>query len=61
MTQNPIQGGAYYRDADGVLHRLEDGEQQLDPNTRLFTPPKRFTTAPKASAPEPVVTTTIKK
>lgn len=60
MAQIPTDGGAYYQDPDGVLHKLEDAEYQLDPKTRLLVPPKRLTTAPKAPAPEPVVTTTKK-
>ena len=60
MAQTPIDGGAYYQDPDGVLHKLEDGEYQLDPDTRFLVPPKRLTAAPKAPAPEPVVTTTKK-
>jgi hypothetical protein len=54
MAQNPIDGGAFYRDPDGVLHKLEDGEYQLDQKTRMLIPPKRLTAPPKP--PEPPVT-----
>jgi hypothetical protein len=59
MAQNPTDGGSFYRDPDGVLHKLEDAEYMLDPETRLLIPPKRL--APQPKAPEVPVTTTAKK
>jgi len=59
MAQNPTDGGAYIRDADGVLRKLEDSEYQLDPVTRLLVPPKRPAAAskpPEPPAPDPVST-----
>jgi hypothetical protein len=47
MAQNPIDGGAYYQDADGALHKLDSSDYQLDPVTRLLVPPKRLTLNPK--------------
>lgn len=52
MAQIPTDGGAFYQDPDGVLHKLEDGEYRLDPETRLLVPPKRLTPAP-VKPPEP--------
>jgi hypothetical protein len=60
MAQNPTGGGTYFRDADGVLHQLEEAEVKLDPETRLLIPPKRLAPQPP-KAPEVPVTTTAKK
>jgi hypothetical protein len=40
MAQKPIDGGAYYQDADGNLVKLEEGQYALDPVTRELKPLK---------------------
>lgn len=61
MAQNPIDGGAYYQDADGALHKLEGSDYQLDPVTRLLVPPKRLTPSPKPPDPPAAPLPTAKK
>lgn len=61
MAQNPTDGGTYFQDADGVLHKLNDGDYQLDPATRLLVPPKRLTPNPKPPDPPAAPLPTAKK
>jgi len=50
MARKPIDGGAYYQNADGALIKLEEGQYQLDPVTRELKrpmPPKAEPTPKK--------------
>ena len=47
MPENPIDGGAYFRDENGNLTKLEQADYQLDPVTRELKRPS----PPKAEQP----------
>ena len=56
MAQKPIDGGAYFQNADGAIVKLEEGQYQLDPVTRELKRP----TPPRPKAEQPAAPTTKK-
>jgi hypothetical protein len=56
MAQKPIDGGAYYQDADGNLVKLDEDQLVLDPQTREL----KRSNPPKPKAEQPAAPTTKK-
>jgi hypothetical protein len=57
MAQKPIDGGSYFRDEAGNLVKLEEGQYQLDPETRELkrpeSPKPQATKAEQTAVPAP--------